>query len=101
MTLNELKQYFVGQRLIIKCYAFCGPEVFELHITGVDDDRIHCYYRYLESVDHEGDSGNITYERWTLDDMVTDCWNGVDDWDILGWLPIKPINSLPEELFVI
>jgi hypothetical protein len=107
MKLDDLQNYYVDQRFIIQFSDDLGDEVFELTITGIDlDDEaiyddIHCDYRYLESPVYKGKAGSIQYTRCELDSLISDCWYQWNDWGFLGWLPIKPLNKLPEELFVI
>jgi len=100
MTLEYLQNYFVGQRFTIKYDSVGGAtEVFELHIKHIGEKYIDCYYRYLESNDNTKKTGNLKYERWLIDDMIKDAWNGKDSWVLIGFYPIKPLNDLPEELF--
>lgn len=105
MTLEQLQDYYIGQRFIIACDSYIGHEVFELHVRGFktkhDNEYVTCYYNYLENPNGAKKSGIIDYTRWNLDDMIRDCWNEKSSWRLLGWIPIKPLNDLPEELFTI
>jgi hypothetical protein len=69
---------------------------------SIEDETLHCYFRYLEGSDVVMKlKGDIDYERHVLDGMLDDCWERVGDWQILGFLPIKPLNKLPEEIFAV
>jgi hypothetical protein len=105
MTLKEMQDYYVGQRFVMQYDdPASGVEVFELTITDIDleyDEDIQCKYRYLESPPAGCRSGEASYPRQELDDLIRNCWYQWDDWGFIGWLPIKPLNTLPEDLFVI
>ena len=100
MTLERLQDYFVGQKFTIKCEVFTGTEVFEIHVEDIGR-YIKCFYRYVEPSAAHKLNGTVRWEKWALDDMLRDAYYGDNGFELLGWIPIKPINSLPEELFTI
>ena len=102
MTLEKLKQYYKGQRFICKHTSLNGVEVFELHIKYIIDEpwgrELGLFFKYRESWDG-GDDFETVWIQETLDDLVEDCWNCEQGWEFLGWIPIEPLNELPDEYF--